>query len=233
MTLRCLIIDDEPLAHRIILKYAENLSDLEIVGQCYLATEALPLLSGEEVDLIFLDINMPVLKGLDFLRTLRHPPLVVVTSAYEEFALESYELDVVDYLHKPFRFERFLSAVDRVRQRIPPTPSKASGDTDEKTHLFVKSDKRTVSIVLKEITHLESYGNYVKIWSGGEFVLTPSTLTNLTEQLPAGDFLRIHKSFTVNWRAIDFTEGNVVRLSSGTEIMVGKNYRALLKAFLR
>ena len=115
MSLQCLIVDDEPLAHDVILQYARDVPDLEFVGQCYLATEALAFLNRRPVDLIFLDIRMPRLSGLDFLRTLQHRPLVIITSAYEEHALEGYELEVCDYLLKPFRFERFLKAVNRAR----------------------------------------------------------------------------------------------------------------------
>ena len=115
MQLKALIIDDEPLAHDIIQAYADDVPFLDITGNCHLATEALTYLHDHEVDLIFLDINMPKLKGLDFLRVLKDPPVVVVTSAYEEYALESFELDVCDYLHKPFRFDRFLKAVERAR----------------------------------------------------------------------------------------------------------------------
>ncbi len=118
MSMQCLIVDDEPLAHDVILQYARDLPDLEIAGQCYLATEALAFLNRQPVDLIFLDIRMPRLSGLDFLRTLQHRPLVIITSAHEEHALESYELEVCDYLLKPFRFDRFLKAVNRAQEML-------------------------------------------------------------------------------------------------------------------
>ena len=228
MNLRALIIDDEPLAHKIILEYASATPYLEIVGQCHLATEALVFLQQQEVDLIFLDIQMPKLKGLDFLRTLAHQPLVIITSAYEEYALQSFELAVCDYLLKPFRFDRFLKAVNRAMERkqleassITPPPS-----PPETTHaqLFIKSDKRLIQLDIADIFYLESYGNYVKVWLTDEFHLTPRTLSSFEEQLP-GDFHRIHKSYIINKKQIDYIEGNHVMMKNKKQIPIGKNHR--------
>jgi DNA-binding LytR/AlgR family response regulator len=238
MTIKALIIDDEPLAHKIILKYAADIPFLEIVGQCYKASEAYPLLENGEVDLLFLDINLPRLKGLDFLRTLERPPLVVVTSAYEEFALEGYELRVADYLLKPFSFERFLRAMGTVRAALSnavpasSSPSTSSADTDENTnYLFVKVDKRHLRIPYAEIVYLESYGNYVKIWSGTSFNLTPRTLTSFVEELP-GNFVRIHKSYLINKDRINYVEGAMMVMKNGQMLPVGKNYRKLVREWL-
>jgi len=168
--MKTLIIDDEPLAHKVILEYAKDAPSLEIVGQCHLATEALKVLREEEVDLLFLDINMPKLKGLDFLRTLSKKPLVIITSAYQEYALESFELDVCDYLLKPFRFDRFLKAVNKAQEifaskNAPQTSQSTPIETpeEESKQIFIKSDKRLINIDLSDIYYLESYGNYVNI----------------------------------------------------------------------
>lgn len=237
--LRALIIDDEPLAHKIILEYAKDVPALEIVGQCHLATEALSFLREKEVDLLFLDINMPKLKGLDFLRTLRHPPLVIITSAYQEYALESFELDVCDYLLKPFRFDRFLKAVNKAQDlfSLKNTPTVPVASSTEKSEakpqqLFIKSDKRLINLDISDILYLESYGNYVKIWTGKEYILTPRTLSSFPEQLPDDTFMRIHKSFIVNRKFIDYTEGNMVKMKNGNSVAVGKNYRSDFKKFL-
>ncbi len=190
MKMRCLIVDDEPLAHEVILKYIGDLPFLQTVGQCYLATEALSFLRTQQVDLIFLDIRMPKLNGLDFLRTLQQRPLVIITSAYEEHALESFDLEVCDYLLKPFRFERFLKAANRalsiftLQQQpsinaIQPTPS-----STEPGSIYIRSDKKLVQFNLNEIWYLESLGNYVKIWNEQKYILTPRTLTSFEEQLP-------------------------------------------------
>ncbi len=235
MNLRALIIDDEPLAHKIILEYANATPYLEIVGQCYLATEALVFLQQQEVDLIFLDIQMPKLKGLDFLRTLARPPAVIITSAYEEYALESFELAVSDYLLKPFRFDRFLKAVNRVLElkQLQRPAEAASLDNPassmaEPERLFIKSEKRMIQLNIPDIHYLESYGNYVKVWLANEFHLTPRTLTSFEEQMPI-DFRRIHKSYIINKKQVDYIEGNQVMMKNKKLLPIGKNHRQGIK----
>ncbi len=227
-----------PLAHEIILSYTKDLDSIEIVGQCYLATEALAWLRREQVDLIFLDIQMPKLKGLDFLRTLSKQPLVIVTSAYEEYALESYELNVCDYLHKPFAFDRFLKAVNRAQERwqiqqgsgeLPATSTAQNKDSNQ---LFIKVDKRHIQIDLTGIYYLESYGNYVKVWLADTSYLTARTLSSFEQQLPTVDFFRIHKSYILNRRFIDYVEGNHVVMRNGKELPIGKNQRTEFKRYL-
>lgn len=238
MNLRALIIDDEPLAHKIILEYAGATPYLEIVGQCHLATEALVFLQQHEVDLIFLDIQMPKLKGLDFLRTLSKSPLVIITSAYEEYALESFELAVCDYLLKPFRFDRFLKAVNRavelkqlhIPTEVPATESPASSMADSE-RLFIKSEKRMIQLNISDIHFLESYGNYVKVWLENEFHLTARTLSSLEEQMPTG-FHRIHKSYIVNKKQVDYIEGNQVMMKNKKLLPIGKNHRQGVKEWI-
>ena len=191
--LKALIIDDEPLAHTVITEYAKDVPFIEIVGQCHLATEAIVVLQKQEIDLLFLDINMPKLKGLDFLRTLKNPPLVIITSAYSEYAIESFELDVCDYLLKPFRFDRFLKAINKAQEiyQLKQSPSfeKNIAATDNSTNqIFIKADKRLININLSEVYYFESYGNYVKVWLKDQFHLTPRTLTSFIDQVPDTDF---------------------------------------------
>ena len=238
-TLKALIIDDEPLAHMVILEYVKDVSFIEIVGQCNLATEAIVFLQNQEVDLLFLDINMPKIKGLDFLRTLKNPPLAIITSAYQEYALESFELDVCDYLLKPFRFDRFLKAVNKA-QEMHQLRQVNSGGNDTKqelgtteTQLFIKADKRLINIDLSEIYYFESYGNYVKVWLKDQFHLTPRTLTSFVEQVPENDFYRIHKSFLINRKFIDYVEGNFLLMKNGKQLPIGKNHRSDFKQFLK
>ncbi|MCB0548639.1 MAG: response regulator transcription factor [Phaeodactylibacter sp.] len=237
MNLRFLIIDDEPLAHKVILEYARDVPFLEPAGQYYSATEALAALNTREAELIFLDIQMPKLKGLDFLRTLNQRPLVIVTSAYEEYALESFELDVCDYLLKPFRFERFLKAVNKAYELhqlthaaapAPPPVSREPAPNEQK-QLFIKADKRFVQVNLADIFYLESYGNYVKVWQGEEFLLTPRTLASFEGDLPESDFFRIHKSYIVQRQHIDYVEGNTLHLKNGKPLPIGKSYRQEVK----
>ncbi|WP_240966086.1 LytTR family DNA-binding domain-containing protein [Pseudoflavitalea sp. G-6-1-2] len=235
--MRCLIVDDEPLAHEVILKYMEDIPFLELAGQCYLATEALAFLNRQQVDLIFLDIRMPKLTGLELLRTLPQKPLVIITSAYEEHALESFELEVCDYLLKPFRFDRFLKAANRAlslhtlkhSSTLPAAP--ASAPAADAAQIYIKSDKKLVQLALNEIYYLESLGNYVKVWNEQKFLLTPRTLTSFEEQLPAEIFLRIHKSFIINKRFVNYIDGNMIRLKNGKELPLGKSYRHVVKLF--
>ena len=233
MKLKALIVDDEPLAHDIILKYIRDVDCIEIVGQCHLATEALTFLQQETVDLIFLDINMPKLKGLDFLRTLNHRPLVIITSAYQEYALESFELDVCDYLLKPFRFQRFLKAVNKA-QELFELKNKASieNSPSQNKQLFIKSDKRYIQVDLDEILYLESYGNYVKFWQSDNYILTPRTLSSFEKELPKSDFYRVHKSFIIHRKHIKYLEGNFVMMKNDTKIPIGKNQKSDFKAFI-
>lgn len=237
MSLRCLIIDDEPLAHDIILAYINDVPFLTNIGHCYRATEALDFLSNHEIDLIFLDIRMPKLNGLDFLRTLQHKPLVIITSAYEEYALESFDLAVCDYLLKPVRFDRFLKAVNRAQEvynlknpidKPINISQKEIAITDKIT---IKVDKKHVLISLDDIFYLESLGNYVKVWKEDGFLLTPRTLSSFEEQLPS-TFVRIHKSFILNKKQLHYIEGNVVFLKNAQQLAVGKNYKATIKHLL-
>ena len=237
MSLRCLIIDDEPLAHDIILAYINDVPFLTNIGHCYRATEALDFLSNHEIDLIFLDIRMPKLNGLDFLRTLPHKPLVIITSAYEEYALESFDLAVCDYLLKPFRFDRFLKAVNRVQETynlknpIDKQKNISQNEIAITDKITVKVDKKHILISLDDIFYLESLGNYVKVWKDDGFLLTPRTLSSFEEQL-SSTFVRIHKSFIINKKHLHYIEGNVVFLKNAQQVAVGKNYKANIKQLL-
>lgn len=227
--LKTLIIDDEPLAHDVIKEYAKEVPLIHIVGQCYRGTEALVALSNQQVDLIFLDIQMPKLKGLDLLKALPHPPLVIITSAYEEYALESFALDVCDYLLKPFRFERFLKAVNKAHRLYQLKHQQAEL---EQKQFFIKVDKRHVQLNYDEVQYFESYGNYVKVWVGDAYHLTPRTLSSFEEQIQLPEFIRIHKSFVVNTKHVDYLEGNQVMMKNQNALPLGKNHRQAFKQLI-
>jgi len=237
MSMRCLIVDDEPLAHEVILKYMEDIPFLENSGQCYRPAEALEFLSKHTVDLIFLDIRMPKLNGLDLLRALQQRPLVIITSAYEEHALESFELEVCDYLLKPFRFDRFLKAVNRALAMH--TLKIKAGDaapvaalSKAPAQIYIKSDKKFMLLDLDAVYYLESLGNYVKVWEADKFLLTPRTLSSFGEQLPADAFVRIHKSYILNKKYVHYIEGNTISLKNKKQLPLGKNYKHLVKELL-
>ena len=238
MSLRCLVVDDEPLAHEIIVAYAKDIPFIEITAHCYRATEALDFLSKQEVDLIFLDIRMPKLNGLDFLRALQHKPQVIITSAYEEYALASFDLAVCDYLLKPFKLERFLMAVNRaltfqqLKKQSGAPVEPANNAQQQNGQISIKADKKHILLQLDEIQYLESLGNYVKVWKENSFLLTPRTLSSFEEELPAHLFVRIHKSFIVNKKEVDYFEGNTIILKSQQQVPIGKNYKPLIRQLL-
>lgn len=234
MSLRCLIIDDEPLAHDVILTHVTDIPFLQIVGQCYRATDAFDFLSKNVVDLIFLDIRMPKLTGLEFIKALTHKPIIIITSAFEEYALESFELEVCDYLLKPFRFDRILKAANRALalHQLKNQPNFIVPEMNtqmEDDYIAIKSDKKHILVKLSELHYLESLGNYVKVWKDKEFLLTQRTLTSFEEQLPLSHFIRIHKSYILHKKFVNYLEGNMIILKNGAQIPIGKNYKDVIK----
>ncbi|MFA9371997.1 MAG: LytR/AlgR family response regulator transcription factor [Labilibaculum antarcticum] len=224
MKLKCLIVDDEPLAQRVLEKYVSELPGLELIGKCSDAIEAMEVLQEKEVDLIFLDINMPRLSGINFLKTYKNPPMVVITTAYTEYALESYELNVLDYLKKPFSFERFLQAVQKAEEKMKGVVEPQELEKDEREFIFVKANKKTINISLDSILYVEALGDYVKIFTNDGHIVTYQSLKGIERLLPSHKFYRIHKSYIVSLSKIKSIEGNMVHLEKGT-IPIGNNYK--------
>ena len=228
MNIRCLIIDDEPLAQRVIERFAGNIPFLEVVGKCNSAFEAIDLLHLHAVDLLFLDINMPGMSGMDFLKTLKNPPLVIVTTAYAEFAIQGFELDVVDYLMKPFGFDRFNKAIQKVEELIQGRGQRYSEPREAEKHedafIFIKSSKKTFKVNLDEILYIEALGDYVKIYTNDRMIISYQSLKNIETLLPAGAFPRIHKSFIIALSRIDLIEGNHVKIRDRL-VPIGTNFR--------
>ena len=226
--LKCLIVDDEPLAHDVIVDYAAELSYLDIVAQAYRPLNAIEILKDADIDLIFLDIQMPKLNGLEMLSLLDHQPQVIITTAYEEYALKSYEFNVADYLLKPFRLDRFIQAVEKAKQNL----EKKNINKGEDNYLLIKSDKRLVKVNPDEILYLESYGNYIKVWIDGQMIITAQTLTSFTDLLSKNDFFKIHKSFIVNKNHFTYIEGNTLYMKNGKSLAISKNYKKGFMDFL-
>lgn len=225
--IKYLIIDDEHIAHEIIKGYCDQLQDLELQQHCYDALEAVHYLNAHKVDLIFLDLNMPKLKGFDFLRTLIEPPKVIVTTAYSEFALEGYELNVVDYLLKPFSFERFLRAVNKaIGSHGSAGKSKSVSDKkgEAMNRIFLRGDKKYHQVAIDEIRYIEAAGNYTKVITGSEIITTREKFSIVLESLSEYDFLQVHKSFAVAPRYIKSIEGNEITIG-GSKIPIGKMYK--------
>lgn len=241
--MNCITVDDEPLAHKIIQNYCANLSFLTIESECHSAFEAINYLHEHEVDLIFLDINMPKLKGLDFLRTLKNPPLVIITTAYQEYAMEGYELNVIDYLLKPFSFERFLKAIHKAQDHKKLLDLSAIGSSKPQAiqtsiqettveRIFIKGDKKIHQIQLNDILYLESLGSYVKIHLENETITTLDRLTNFEKTLPTNQFLRVHKSFIIAIKKIQTIEGNRLKIGEAT-IPIGNVYKQNLTKIIK
>ncbi len=213
--IRCLIVEDEPVARDILRQYIIDTPNLNLEGECDNALTALDFLNSQKVDLIFLDINMPKLSGIDFIKSLRNPPEIILTTAYSEYALESYELDVLDYLLKPFSFERFLKAVSK----FP-----ISGNTSIIDDLTVKANGKTYRISISDILYAESLGDYITLVTINNKLTFNQSLKSFLKQLPENEFIRVHKSFIVSLRNIDYVEGNLISISEKM-IPIGKAYK--------
>ncbi|MTB52831.1 LytTR family DNA-binding domain-containing protein [Lewinella sp. W8] len=224
--IRYLIIDDEYIAHDIIRGYCDLMPNMQLQKSCYDAIEALEYLQSHTVELIFLDLNMPKLKGFEFLRTLRHPPRVIVTTAYQEYALEGYELDVADYLLKPFSFERFLKAVHKATAEASPATATrgASAPLPEGKRIFLRENKQYRQVEVLDILYLEAAGNYTKVVTPQGVIMPREKISDLYSALEQEDFLRVHKSFVVATRHIESVEGNRIRIGEQL-IPIGKQYK--------
>ncbi len=225
--LSVLIVDDEPLAHQVILHHLENTKDFQVVGQCYSAIEALQRLSRDTVDVIFLDINMPQLNGIEMLKVLANKPHIVIVSAYQEYALEGFELDVCDYLLKPVSRQRFEQALDKLRRINAP----AKNENGEVT-IVLKVDRELQKFKLSEISYFESYGNYVKVWRKTQHILVTSTLKNVVSMLPGEGFTQVHKSYVVNNQHVKRVGSEFITMESEQQLRVGKTYKSEVNSIL-
>jgi two-component system, LytTR family, response regulator len=230
--LTCLIVEDEPLARNLLVDYVKKVPSLHLVDACSNAMDALEVLRKQPVDILFLDIQMPEITGITFLKILQKKPLVIFTTAYSQYALEGYELDVVDYLLKPITLERFLRAVDKAVQRIQvkqvtPVPEAMQVGGDKPDFVFVKDGTRMVKVTLDEILYVEGMKDYVTIHTREKKITTLQRMKVLEEQLPADKFIRIHHSFIIALNAIDSVHKNDVQIGQAL-IPISDSYK---KAF--
>jgi DNA-binding LytR/AlgR family response regulator len=222
-----IIIDDEPLAHEIIEEFCSMLPHVQLEKNCYNAMEAMQFLNENTIDFMFLDINMPKLKGLDFLKTLTNPPKTIITTAYKEHALEGFELNVVDYILKPFSFNRLVKAVNKVSesQTTKTIIKEISSSADNSTRFFVKGDKKHHQIDLSNLLYIEAYGNYTKLFLTDEMIVSHEKISHYEDLLNASNFLRVHKSFIVAINKIKFIEGNRILINEH-KIPIGQTYKS-------
>lgn len=192
----CLIVDDEPFARKLMASHISKIENLTAAGECATAVEAITFLQKKKVDLIFLDIQMPEITGLQFIKTLKNPPAIIFVTAHREFAFEAFDLNALDYLQKPISFERLLKAVNKYFERKPSTEIEEAKETDE--FIYLKSDRKSMRILLKDILYIESLDDYVKVHFQDRFIITRENISSLEQILPKAKFVRVHRSFIVS-----------------------------------
>lgn len=228
----CIIVEDEPLAAEVLQDYVNQIPFLSLKGICPDAIIALEMLQKEKIDLIFLDIHLPKLKGLDFIKTLKNPPHIIITTAYHEFALQGYEYNVLDYLLKPVEFNRFVMAVNKLKPSNETRPEPLTIPEKERKSIFFNVSKKKVKIYLDEILYIESLKEYIRIVTANKSILTKFQLGQIEEVLTKNNFLRIHRSFIVAKDKIDAYTATDVEIN-GKQIPVGRNYKELVQSIMQ
>lgn len=223
--LSCIIVDDEPVARKILHEFVEQVPFMDMQGKFENAMKAEAFLKNNAVDMIFLDIEMPKVSGLQLLQKMHIESMVILTTAFPQYALEGYELDIIDYLLKPFALSRFLKAVQKAKD-YHEMKTRTAGALPS-SYIFIKSDKRIEKIELHDMLYAESVGNYVSVYTDGKKIIAYLTMKSLESQLPADEFIKIHQSYLVNCSKIDAIEGNEIKIG-GKSLPISRNYRDLV-----
>lgn len=218
--IRCLIVDDEPLSRQVLNGFVADHPDLELTGECKDALEAMSFLEKHEIDLLFLDINMPKLSGVNFYKSLQQKPEVIFTTAYSEFAVEGFELNAIDYLMKPIAFERFVKAVQKVKLKL----GQSSNSSIAQDYIMLKADKKMYRTSFEDILLCEALGDYVKVHLKDKVLIISTTMKNILAELPEQLFLRTHKSYIINKTKVEYIEGNQIKIGSQL-VSIGQSYR--------
>lgn len=221
--IKCILIEDEKLAQDVIKTHLNKIDGFELAGVCNNALEATEFLSKQEVDVIFLDIHLPGMTGLNFLKTLNDPPLIVLTTAYGEYALESYDFNVIDYLLKPISFERFFKTTIKIKE-IMQVNASAKENKPSSDYIFIKSNNRFFKVNFSEIIYVEGMKDYLKIYTNDAKLVTLQTMSEMEKLLPASQFIRVHKSYIVAVSRIKSIYGNTIELNKA-DIPIGINYK--------
>ncbi len=224
MKLKCIIVDDEPIARKLLQEFIEEIDHLELIGQAENPLKAMPLLNDNEIDIIFLDINMPKINGIDFIKSAKTNAQIIVTTAYAAHAVEAYGLDVLDYLVKPIAFERFLRACNKAKEIrvLKKTPSSQSNKADD--HFFIKCNNQIEKVFYSDLIYAEAMLNYVMLYTNTKKMMVYVTIKNLEEQLPLDMFIKVHKSFIVNISKVKSIEGNILDIGN-EKIAISQNLR--------
>ena len=224
MNIKCVIKDDEPLAIKVVENHLKEFQNFEVIETFNNPIEALPLLEKGAVDVLFLDINMPKMNGLDFANTLNSKMNIVITSAYREYAVESYDLNVLDYLVKPIPFNRFLKTINKITQQVYLQKGiQKEEDSSNESFIFLKVDKKLVKIKFEDILYVESLKDYIKVFTTSGNYLVHKSLTSMTEELPDSNFIRIHRSYTIAIDKVKSVEGNLIEITTN-KIPIGRKY---------
>ncbi len=224
MKIKCIIIDDEPLAIKVIQSYLLEFPNIDLIGTYKNPVEALNTIEKNKIDIVFLDIHMPKMSGLDFIRNIESKPHFVITTAYREYAVESFDLDVLDYLVKPIPFSRFLRSINKLTQQVYKDQNIHSEKNQfDKSFIFLKVNKKLIKVKFEDIYYIESLRDYIKVFTRSGDYLVHKSLTGITEELPKNQFLRIHRSFTIALDKIDAVEGNSVQITN-KRIPIGRKY---------
>ncbi|WP_264564494.1 LytR/AlgR family response regulator transcription factor [Flavobacterium sp. N3904] len=229
MKIKCVLIDDEPLAIKVLLNYFENFSDFEVIGTFNNSLEGLEFINTNSVDAVFLDINMPMMTGFELISLLENKTRIVITTAFREFAAESYDLEVLDYLVKPIPLPRFIKCIHKIEAEFNLKNNIKVENHRVEPHIFIKVDKKMVKINIDEILFIEGMKEYIKVVTPEKTYITHKSLTSLTEELPADRFMRIHKSYTIALNKVKSIEGNRIQILSYT-IPIGRNYSKEVKS---
>ncbi len=234
MKTKCIIVDDEPLARKVIKTHLQNFEDIEIVAECGNALETGRILRTHAVDLIFLDIEMPQISGFEFLKSLPKPPKIIIVTAYRNYALKGYEYDIVDYLLKPVSFDRFYQAITKFFKQIKNTDIKVidEGDSSGKPFVYFNEDKTIHKIYLDDILYLESFREYIKVHTADKSVMTKLPISKIEEKLKDRDFIRIHKSYVISVNKVNSFNSRIIKIGE-TELPIGRTYKDAVMKVLK
>ncbi|MDP9041274.1 MAG: LytTR family DNA-binding domain-containing protein [Bacteroidota bacterium] len=224
MKLKCIVIDDEPVARKVLQEFIEEIDYLELSGQAENPLKAIPLLNEQDIDIIFLDINMPKINGIDFLKSSKFNAKIIITTAYPAYAVEAYGLDVLDYLVKPISFDRFLKACNKVRELKEPKSTAPGQSTASDNHFFIKCENQIEKVFYDDLLYAEAMMNYVMLYTTSKKMMVYITIKGLEEQLPADLFIKVHKSFIVNKSKIKSIEGNILNIGN-QKVAISQNLR--------
>ena len=234
MKVKCLLVDDEPLAIKLLENHISKIASFEVVATCNNAMKALEILNTQQIDLLFLDIKMPTITGIDFLKSLRNPPKTIFTTAYREYALESYDLDVADYLLKPITFDRFFRAVERYFRELKPVQTSVSIPQKETTETLIqiKSGTKYHKVAVSDISYIESLKDYVKIHTSSKCIVSKQKISDLETELAIHSFLRVHRSYIINSKKVTAFTPHDIELND-VEVPIGASYKEYVLAILK